>query len=147
MNKNGKGGIIFIILIPLILIATLIIVDTIISYTTTKTYKKVTENILTEIINNPEIDVSEYSEEIKKSYERKGYKTEMLVVEANSYDVYLENEHEYFNLFSSLSKKRGEDGEIKILGVTFKVKKNSVTRLKVTASYNYEDELIFEYTK
>lgn len=147
MNKNGKGGIIFIILIPLFLIATLIIVDTIISYTTTKTYKKVTENILTEIINNPEIDVSEYSEEIKKSYERKGYKTDMLVVEANSYDVYLENEHEYFNLFSSLSKNRGCEGEIKILGVTFKVKKNSVTRLKVTASYNYEDELIFEYTK
>lgn len=147
MNKNGKGGIIFIILIPLILIATLIIVDTIISYTTTKTYKKVTENILTEIINNPEIDVSEYSEEIKKSYERKGYKTDMLVVEANSYDVYLENEHEYFNLFSSLSKNRGCEGEIKILGVTFKVKKNSVTRLKVTASYNYEDKLIFEYTK
>lgn len=147
MNKNGKGGVIFIILIPLILIATLIIVDTIISYTTTKTYKKVTENILTEIINNPEIDVSEYSEEIKKSYERKGYKTDMLVVEANSYDVYLENEHEYFNLFSSLSKNRGCEGKIKILGVTFKVKKNSVTRLKVTASYNYEDELIFEYTK
>lgn len=147
MNKNGKGGIIFIVLIPLILIATLIIVDTIISYTTTKTYKKITESILTEVINNPEIDVEEYNEEIKRAYERKGYKTDMLVVEANSYDVYVENEHEYFNLFSSLSKKRSDEGEIKILGVTFKVKKNSVTRLKVTAKYNYEDELIFEYTK
>ena len=147
MDKYGKGGTIFVVLIPVILIVTLVVVDTIINFTTTKTYQKVTENILNEVINNPDIDVEDYSDEIKRAYERKGYETEMLVVEANSYDVYVENEHEYFNLFSSLSNERGDEGEIKILGVTFKVKKNSVTRLKVTATYNYEDELIFEYTK
>lgn len=147
MNKNGKGGTIFIVLIPLILIVTLIIVDTIVSFTTKKNYEKVTESILTEIMTNDEIYVEDYSDEIKRAYERKGYETDMLVVEANSYDVYLENEHEYFNLFSSLSNKRGDDGEIKILGVTFKVKKNSVARLKVTASYDYEGNIVFEYTK
>ena len=147
MNKNGKGGTIFIVLIPLILIVTLIIVDTLVSFTTKKNYEKVTESILTEIMTNGEIYVEDYSDEIKRAYERKGYETDMLVVEANSYDVYLENEHEYFNLFSSLSNKRGDDGEIKILGVTFKVKKNSVARLKVTASYDYEGNIVFEYTK
>lgn len=147
MNKNGKGGTIFIVLIPLILIVTLIIVDTIVSFTTKKNYEKVTESILTEIMTNDEIYVEDYSDEIKRAYERKGYETDMLVVEANSYDVYLENEHEYFNLFSSLSNKRGDDGEIKILGVTFKVKKNSVARLKVTATYDYENNIVFEYTK
>ena len=147
MNKNGKGGTIFIVLIPLILIVTLIIVDTLVSFTTKKNYEKVTESILTEIMTNGEVYVEDYSDEIKRAYERKGYETDMLVVEANSYDVYLENEHEYFNLFSSLSNKRGDDGEIKILGVTFKVKKNSVARLKVTATYDYEGNIVFEYTK
>lgn len=147
MNKYGKGGAIFIVLIPIILIVTLVVVDTIISYTTTKTYQKITENILTEIITNPEIEIEDYNDEIKRAYERKGYETDMLVVEANSYDVYVENEHNYFGLFSSLSNNKGDEGEIKILGVTFKVKKNSVTRLKVTVTYNYEDELEFEYTK
>lgn len=147
MNKYGKGGAIFIVLIPIILIITLVVVDTIISYTTTKTYQKITENILTEIITNHEIEIEDYNDEIKRAYERKGYETDMLVVEANSYDVYVENEHSYFGLFSSLSNNKGDKGEIKILGVTFKVKKNSVTRLKVTAKYNYEDELEFEYTK
>ena len=147
MNKNGKGGTIFILLIPLILVVTLIIVDTIVSFTTKKNYEKVTESILTEIMTNDEINVEDYSDEIKRAYERKGYETDMLVVEANSYDVYLENEHEYFNLFSSLSNKRGDDGEIKILGVTFKVKKNSVVRLKVTVTYDYENNIVFEYTK
>lgn len=147
MNKYGKGGAIFIVLIPIILIITLVVVDTIISYTTTKTYQKITENILTEIITNPEIEIEDYNDEIKRAYERKGYETDMLVVEANSYDVYVENEHRYFGLFSSLSNNKGDKGEIKILGVTFKVKKNSVTRLKVTATYNSEDELEFEYTK
>lgn len=147
MDKYGKGGTIFIVLIPVILIITLVVVDTIINFTTTKAYQKVTENILNEVMNNPEIDVEDYSEEIKRSYERKGYETDMLVIEANSYDVYVENEHKYFNLFSSLINKNGEDGEIKIFGVTFKVKKNSVVRLKVTATYNYDEELEFEYTK
>ena len=147
MNKNGKGGTIFIVLIPLILIVTLIIVDTIVSFTTNKNYERVTEEILTDIMNNNEINIEDYNEEIKHAYERKGYETDMLVVEANSYDVYIENEHEYFNLFSSLSKKHGDEGEIKILGVTFKVKKNSVARLKVTASYDYEGNIVFEYTR
>ena len=147
MNKYGKGGTIFIVLIPVILIVTLVVADTIISFTTIKTYQKVTENILNEIINDPEIDAEEYSDEIKRAYERKGYETDMLVVEANSYDVYVENEHSYFGLFSSLSNGKGDEGEIKILGVTFKVKKNSVARLKVTATYNYENKLVFEYTK
>ena len=147
MNKCGKGGTIFIVLIPVILIVTLVIVDTIVNFTTNKNYEKVTENILTEIMTNDEIYVEDYNEEIKRAYERKGYETDMLVVELKDYGVYLENEHEYFNLFSSLTNKNGEDGEIKILGATFKVKKNSVARLKVSASYDYEDNIIFEYTK
>ena len=147
MNKYGKGGTIFIALIPVILIVTLVVVDTIISFTINKNYEKVTEKILTDIMTNSEVYVEDYSGEIKRAYERKGYETDMLVVEANSYDVYVENEHKYFNLFSSLLNKRGDDGEIKILGVTFKVKKNSIARLKVTATYDYENNLVFEYTK
>lgn len=147
MNKNGKSNIVFLLLIPIILVLTLIVVDTIISYTNNKSYKKITENIIKEVMSDETLDVQEYSDEIKKKYERLGYDTEMLVVEANSYDVYVENEYAYFGLFSSFSNRLGEETEIKILGVPFKVRKNSVMRLKVTASYNYGDELEFEYTK
>lgn len=147
MNKYGKGGAIFIVLIPIILVMTFLIFDTIIGFITNKNYEKVTEKILTEIMTDEELGVEDYNEEIKRAYERKGFETDMLVVETNDYDVYVENEHKYFNLLTSLSKNPGEEVEIKILGVTFKVKKNSIARLKVIASYDYEGNVVFEYTK
>ena len=149
MNKNGKGNIIFIILIPVFLILTVIIVDTIIGYTQTKTYKEVTERIIKEVMNEEDINYDEYYNEIKKRYDRRGYKTDRLVVEADSFKVYVENEHVYFGLLTSFSNK-GEDIEIRLLGIeylTFKLKKNSKTVIKVEAKYNYEDELQFEYVE
>jgi len=45
----------------------------------------------------------------------------MLIVEADDYNVYVENEHKYFSIFSSFSNKKSIESEVKILGVTFKI--------------------------
>ena len=147
MNNNGKSNFIFILIIPLFIVMSLIVVDTLFSYIENKRLKSTTESILTDIINNNEIDINEYNDEIKKEFERKGYETDMLIVEANDYDVYVENEHAYFGIFSSFSKKKSMETEVNILGLTFKAKKNSVVRIKVTAKLNYDNQLEFEYTK
>jgi len=149
MDNKGKGNIVYILLIPVFLILFLIITDTVISYTQTKTYKEVTERVIEEVRTNENITYDDYYIEIKKAYERRGYNTERLVVEANEYEVYVENEHVYFGLFTSLGK-RGQEEEVTFFGIeylTFKLKKNSKTFVKVKAKYNNEDKLEFEYIK
>lgn len=147
MNNNAKTNASFLALIPLFFVISLIIVDTLFSYVENKRFKNITENIIKEVMTNEEISIEDYKEEIKKSYERNGYETDMLIVETNDYDVYIENEHYYFGIFSSFSNKKSIESEIKILGITFKVRKNSVARIKIRANLNYSDELNFEYTK
>lgn len=146
MNNSGKSSGVFLVLIPLFFVLSLVVVDTIFSYVENKRFKKVTEMIISEVINE-EYNEDEYSEEIKKRYETHGYETEMLVVDASSYDIYVENEHKFFGIFSSFSNKKSSESEIKILGVTFKVRKNSVARIKVTARFDYNNVLEFEYTE
>ena len=145
MNNKGKSNIIFILLMPVFFIVTIIFVDTMVSYNTTKTYKNVTENIIREVLENDEIEYEEYYDEIKKLYEKKNYETNMLVVTANEYKVSVDNEHSYFGLLSSLTNKNGEDTQISIFGIKFNVKKGSKTSISVEAKYNYDDELVFEY--
>ena len=147
MNNKGKSSFTFLLLIPLFFVIALIVIDTLFSFIENKRLKITTETILTNVVKNNDINVEEYSSEIKKEFERKGYKTDMLVVEANDYDIYVENEHSYFGIFSSFSKKKSMESDVEILGITFKAKKNSVARIKVTAKLNYENELEFEYTK
>ena len=147
MNNNGKSNIIFIFLIPIFFIVALIIMDTVFIYTNNKNLKGVTETIISDVMKNDEINLEDYSDEIKKAYERNGIDTDMLVVDANAYEVILENQHRYFGVFSSLSNKMGAESEVKILGITFKVKKNSVARIGVRARFNSNDELIFEYSE
>lgn len=147
MNNSGKSGIIFLILIPLFFIVTLIIMDTLFSYTQNKNLKVVTKEVIKEVILNEEINVNDYKDEIKKALIRRNIDTEMLVVDANDYEITLENEHRYFGIFSSLKNTSQTESEIKILGIVFKVKKNSVARINVNARFNENDELIFEYTK
>lgn len=147
MNKNGKSNILFIILIPIFLILALIIVDTIISYSEDKTYKKITEKIIAETVEDNDIGYEEYFEEIKKKYEDNNYETDSLVVEANSYEIYVENEHNYFGLLSSLKKSFREPTKIKILGVEFKAKKNSKTFVKVTVKKDNNNKLEYIYSK
>lgn len=147
MNSSGKSSASFLALIPLFFVISLIVIDTLFSYVENKRFKNLTENIIKEVMTNEDIDIEDYNEEIKKSYERNGYETDMLVVEANDYDVYVENEHNYFGIFSAFRNTKSEESKIKILGITFKVRKNSVARIKVRASFNYSDELNFEYTK
>lgn len=147
MNSSGKSSASFLALIPLFFVISLIVIDTLFSYVENKRFKNLTENIIKEVMANEDIDIEDYNEEIKKSYERNGYETDMLVVEANDYDVYIENEHNYFGIFSAFRNTKSEESKIKILGITFKVRKNSVARIKVRASFNYSDELNFEYTK
>lgn len=147
MNNNGKLSSIFMILIPIFFIVSLLIVDTLINIIENNRYKKVTESIIAGVVNNDDILASEYKDEIKKAYERQGFQTSMLVVMANDYEVHVENEHEFFGIISAFSKRKGDDEEIKIFGLTFKIKKNSVARLSVNAKYDSEGSLIFEYTE
>lgn len=147
MNKLGKSDIKFILLIPLILIATLIVVDTLISYSENKKFKTITEEIIKSTMEDDNIEYNEYYDEIKKQYERNDYDTDMLVVEANNYSVYVENEHKYFGLLSSLRNSKNEKQQVKLLGITFNLRKNSKTFVKVTAKYDYNNNLTFEYEK
>lgn len=147
MNKLGKSDIKFILLIPFILLATLIVVDTLISYSENKRFKTITEEIIKGTMEDDNIEYSEYYDEIKKQYERNDYDTDMLVVEANSYSVYVENEHKYFGLLSSLRNSINEKQQVKLLGITFNLRKNSKALVKVTAKYDYNNNLTFEYEK
>lgn len=147
MNKLGKSDIKFILLIPFILLATLIVVDTLISYSENKRFKTITEEIIKGTMEDDNIEYSEYYDEIKKQYERNDYDTDMLVVEANSYSVYVENEHKYFGLLSSLRNSINEKQQVKLLGITFNLRKNSKVLVKVTAKYDYNNNLTFEYEK
>lgn len=146
MNKNGKSSVAFLGFIPLFFVITIIIVDTLFNYIENKRFKNVTESIVSEVLKE-DINDSEYKEEIRKRYERQGFETEMLIVETDGYKVYLENEHAFFGLFSSFSNKKNIETNIKILGITFKVKKNSIARIKVNASLDNEDKVKFEYIK
>lgn len=147
MNKLGKSDIKFILLIPFILLATLIVVDTLISYSENKRFKTITEEIIKGTMEDDNIEYSEYYDEIKKQYEKNDYDTDMLVVEANSYSVYVENEHKYFGLLSSLKNSINEKQQVKLLGITFNLRKNSKALVKVTAKYDYNNNLTFEYEK
>lgn len=147
MNKNGSGNVIFILLIPIFIIVTLIVLDTAVSYNQSKNYKTLTENIIKEVASNEDIYYEDYYKEIKRIYEYKGYETDMLVVDANEYKIYVENEHLYHGIFSSLFGT-GKEEIVKLFGLLdFKLKKSSKTTLKVEARYNQDDELEFEYVE
>lgn len=147
MKNNGKSNIIFLILIPIILIATLIIIDTLISYGVNKKFKNDTETIIKDVLTNDELNYDEYYDEIKRLYEKKNYDTERLVVESDNYNFYLENEYNYFNLFSSLKNTKNKKEYVTILGFTFKAKRNSKAFIKVNANYDNMGKIIFTYTK
>lgn len=147
MKNNGKSNIIFLILIPIILIATLIIIDTLISYGVNKKFKNDTETIIKDVLTNDELNYDEYYDEIKRLYEKKNYDIDQLVVESNDYNFYLENEYNYFNLFSSLKNTKNKKEYVTILGFTFKAKRNSKAFIKVNANYDNMGKIIFTYTK
>ena len=146
LNNNGKAFILL-ILIPVFIIISLIIADTLISYRINNKFKKDTEIIIKDVINRDDLGYEEYYDAMKREYERKGYDTDMLLVQANSYEVYVENEHNYFGLFTSLRNKTNKEGKIKIFGIVFKVRKNSKAFIKVTAKNNYDGKLEFTYEK
>lgn len=149
MNNSGKGNGLMILLIPVFLIVILIITDTVISYSQNKSYKRVTEEVIEEVLSNENITVEQYKDEIKRVYERRNYSTVGLYVEADEDRLYVENEHLYFGLFTSF-KKHGEDIEVKLLGIeylTFRLKKASKTFVKVEVTYDEDGELIYEYLK
>ena len=173
MNNHGKGKAIFIILIPIFIIAALIIVDTLISYLENKRFKSVTENIISETMNREDLTYDDYYDNIKRMYERNNYDVDMLYIEGNEDMLYLENSNNYFGLFTSIigynfittdvdifkgfsipmipsiKKIDAKEGEIKIFGVTFKVKKASKSFVKVTATKSDEEKsgYKFEYEK
>lgn len=145
MNNKGKSNIIFIILIPLFIVIALLIVDTLNSFSENNRYKHITENIIKDTINS-DLDSTEYYDEIKRLYKLNNYEVDSLVVDANDYEVNVTNEHNYFSLLTSLKKSFNETTEIKILGITFKVKKNSKTIIKVKAN-KIDNEIKFTYEK
>lgn len=146
MDKTGKSNVIFLILIPIFFIISLIIVDTFISYSENKRYKKITEQIILEVMNDDNLSIDDYYDEIKRHYEMNNFETDMLIVDASGYSVHIENEHRYFGIISSITNKDGEDEIVKILGVEFNVKKSSKAIIKIEAIKNNE-EIEFNYTE
>ncbi len=149
MNNKGKGNALFILLIPLFIFLALVISDTVLRFSEEKRFKSDTEEIINEVMDNEEIDYKDYYKEIKKLYERKKYKTDMLVVEADQYNIHVENEDVFFGLFTSLSKT-GEEFEVKIFNIdylTFKLKKNSRFMLKVDVKNDLNGKRVFEYSE
>lgn len=170
MNNKGTGKAKLIILIPILLILLLLIVDTFISYLENKKIKLDTENIIREVMNDDELYFDDYYKTIKILYEQKNYDTDNLLVDGNLDELYIENEQNYFGLFTSLKtynyitedvkilgmnfkviksiKKIDQKyGEISILGIKFKVKKGNKAFVKVTARRIDEENIEFEYTK
>ena len=145
MKSSGKSNIIFLILIPLFFIISIIIVDTFVSFSQNKKFKKITENIIKDVISNDEIYEDDYYNEIKRLYQLNNYKTDNLVVDYNGYSLRIDNEHSYFGIISSLTNKRGEDTIINLFGIDFKVKKSSKVIISVEAKYNYDNELEINY--
>lgn len=149
MNKYGKGNVIFIILIPVFMVISLIVIDTVLSYNQEKAFKKVTEKVISETVSDNYLDYDEYYERMKRLYELYGYETEMLLVDANEYQIYVENEHLYVGIFSSLFGS-GKEEIVKLFGILdFKLKKGSKVSLKVEARLDEENDnkLEFEYIK
>ena len=145
MNKFGKGNGLFIIFIPLFIVFTLVVLDTIINYTNEKKYKSITESIIKEVYNS-DVDYDEYYNEIKRLYEYNGYETDMLVVDADDYMVYIENEHSYIGIFSSIFGT-GKEELVKLFGlIDFKLKKGSKTIIKLETTFD-DDNLRFEYVE
>ena len=170
MNNSGSVKSKLIILIPIFIIIILLIVDTFISLLENNRFKKDTELIITEVMNRSDISFEDYEYEIKKLYELKKYSTENLVVENNSDSLYVENDNKYFGLFSSLKtynyitnnvkflwfnipiiksiKKIDKNYEnVKLFGLTFKVRKGSRSLVRVTALKDYEGKIEFRYEK
>lgn len=146
MNNDGKINILF-VLIPVFLIVTLILVDTLISFSENKTFRVVTEDIIKSTLEDDNIDSSEYLNEIKRKYSEKNYDTEMLVVNEEGNGIYLENENKYFGLLSSLKTSKSKKEKVDIFGITFNLRKNSKSIIKVKAYYDYDDNLKFDYVK
>lgn len=145
MKSSGKSNIIFLILIPLFFIISIIIVDTFVSFSQNKKFKKITENIINDVMTNDEIYEDEYYSEIKRLYELNNYETDGLIVNYDGYSLRIDNEHSYFGIISSLTNKNGEDDIINILGIEFKVKKSSKVIISLEARYNYDNELEINY--
>ena len=146
-SNSGKSHVFFIIIIPLVLILGAIVADTIISYTTNKKFRLITEEIIKEVTERDDLTPEDYAYHIKRLYERNNYDTENLVVEASSDRVYVENDLQYSGIFTSLFHK-GKDLEEKvILGVTVRLAKNSEACIKCEATYDSSGKLVFKYIK
>ena len=169
MNNKGASKVRLILIIPILLLILLLILDTFINYLENKSIKKDTESILTEVLESDELEPEDYEYAIKTLLEKKKYDTDCLLIEIRRNEVYVENEHSYFGLFSSLrsynvntdeikilgikfkyitgfKKINHKYGEINILGVKFKVKRASKAFVRVTAKKNREGKVEFDYT-
>ena len=146
-SNSGKSHVFFIIIIPLVLVLGAIVADTIISYTTNKKFRLITEEIIKEVTERDDLTPEDYAYHIKRLYERNNYDTENLVVEASSDRVYVENDLQYSGIFTSLFHK-GKDLEEKvILGVTVRLAKNSKAFVKCEATYDNSGKLVFKFIK
>lgn len=148
LNKNGKGSAAYLLLVPLILVIGAIVIDTIINYSQEKKYKLITETIVKDIITQEDISEDEYEATIKKFYERNGYKTENMVVEIKGNGkMYLENEHHYSGILTSIFSENKNSVEKVLFGVRVKLAENSKVFLKINIDYTDKNDIKFEYLK
>ncbi len=148
-KSSDKSKVFSLLLIPLFLVFGAIVIDTGISMYQSHKLKSDTESFINEVVSRDDLDYTEYENEIRRIYERYNYETDMLVVSASSNKIYVENEHKYSGIFTSLFYKSKEENieEKKILGIPFHISKNSKAFVKVEATIDDKGNINFEYVE
>ncbi len=96
MNSKGQSSSIFIIIIPIIIVALAFIYDNAMMVVTTNRYKSVTKDIIKEVLVNSYDDKETI---VKDLFEKNKYETEQLSVEYDGTNLKVYNIHSYPSIF------------------------------------------------
>lgn len=101
MNKHGQSLVLFIIIIPISIIVTALVVDTGINMYNEKKLKNVTEDVITNILEN-DLTSDKYEERAKNIYEKNKIDTDYLMVTETYDGIEVYNSTLYYSLFNSI---------------------------------------------
>lgn len=136
MDRKGQAALVLIILIPVFMVLAAIIIDTGINMYYDKKLKNVTEDVVTNLLENEnikEIDseneeqIEEIIKKAKKIYEDNKINTESLYIEfAYGERIILSNTHIYYSFMNSLFNKGNGNRQIFIEVEAYKDSKGEI---------------------
>lgn len=119
MDRKGQAALIFIILIPVFMVLAAIIIDTGINMYYEKKLKNITEDVVTNLLENEKLedlnteDQEELIKKAKKIYEDNKINTESLYIEFTYGErIILSNTHTYYSFMNSLFNKGNGNRQI-----------------------------------